>query len=302
MFDNKNKNRGLILARPELRDWVFGGISGVTHEVLRPDGQWLLYLPDKEWQNQHGLETMACVSYAHNNVLETLFRQRGIPTNFSDRFTAKVSGTTRSGNSLSAVAYNAAHLGMVSEVIWPWPADVTTWDGYYIEPPDGAYAEALNFLKKWALNYEWVEATPAKMMEALKFSPLQVCNLYHSFEVIGYEEGVRWLTFDTYGDCNGSLPWDYKFEAAMLHFVTPIIPNVIPMYPFQEDVLYQLVEGVGGFFLYAAGKLRKDDTAKLLASWEVRNHGVTAGKVATLTLKYLDGVQLYDLKGNLASL
>jgi hypothetical protein len=140
------------------------------------------------------------------------------------------------------------------------------------------------------------------MKAALQFSPLQVTNYGHCFTVIGYEEGVLWRTFDTYGECSGTLPWSYKFYSAMAHYVSPVKPPNPIVMQFTEGVLYQLVEGKGGFFLFAAGKLRKDDTALLLASWEVRNGGDTKGKVGTLTLANLEGVELFDLKGQPTSL
>ena len=137
------------------------------------------------------------------------------------------------------------------------------------------------------------------MMHALKYSPLQVCNTYHAFEVCGYIEGKSWLTYDTYGDCAGGLPWEYKFEAALGHYLIRRQPK--PMPELEEGKLYQLVEGLGGFYLQAAGKLRQDELSKLLASWVVRNNGKTEGKVGTLVQADLEGRSIYNLKGVLIS-
>lgn len=59
-------------------------------------------------------------------------------------------------------------------------------------------------------------------------------------------------------------------------------------YNLLEDTLVQLTEGKGGFGLWARGRFYVDETDKILASFMVRNSGVTAGKTASLTQEAWD--------------
>src|SRR3990167_7048548 len=94
-------NRGVILGqRPD--DFVGGTIP---YEVRLPSGNWDAFLPSGEWQRSQPdpvkgyIDTMACVSFSALNSIETQIRfLTGQSINYSDRFTAKMSGTTPQGN------------------------------------------------------------------------------------------------------------------------------------------------------------------------------------------------------------
>ena len=107
-------NFGLILSDPKPTDYMFGGETQVQGIELQPDGQWKDYLPVGEKQHSVYFDTMACVTFSALNALEILIkRQYGIDINFSDRFTAKMSGTTTNGNYLYKVGDSIRKDGFV---------------------------------------------------------------------------------------------------------------------------------------------------------------------------------------------
>ncbi len=63
-----------------------------------------------------------------------------------------------------------------------------------------------------------------------------------------------------------------------------------------ENTFYQVVTGKGGFGLFADGKMFVDDTAKLQASWIIRNGGDIKGKTGTLTEEQFNAVDHFNLK------
>jgi len=68
----------------------------------------------------------------------------------------------------------------------------------------------------------------------------------------------------------------------------------------KENHLYQLVDpqSDGGFAIAVGGKLLIDDTAKILATFQMRNDGNTVGKtVAVPTEKMWNSIPHYNLKG-----
>lgn len=293
------QNHGLIIKPHAPKDWHFGNIGAVGRPVLREDGQWNDFLPTKEYQNRFGLETMGCVSFSALNVLEMLWKSRGMEANFSDRFLAKASGTGPSGNWLTTVAETIRKVGVVSESEWPWTSDLDTWGEYYADIPAHVMEKAGDFVARFDHAYEHVSASPSAFSDALRYGPLQVYNDNHAFCVTGYSWGSFWRTFDTYGEVTGTLPWSYPFRGGMLHYVTEKIPtNPNPPMQFQEGFRYFVADGPGATLFYLAGKMRKDDLAKCLDQWIGRNDGALAGKSATVTQADLVGTTIYDLKGN----
>ena len=125
---------------------------------MLPSGDWLKYVPvpglSQVW-NVLGTdtedETDACVSYAAIDSLETqLFQQTGMRIQFSRRFMAWVSKTTKEGNSVVNVFNAFLKYGPVLETSWPQD-DSMTWDEFYADPtPEqlvALYAEGQQWLK-----------------------------------------------------------------------------------------------------------------------------------------------------------
>ncbi len=290
-------NHGLIDKPHSNKDWFFGGVSGIaSHAVLQADGQWDAFMPDMEVQYNAKDDFYACVTFGELNGIEFLFRRLfNLSVNFSDRFIAKMSGTTRAGNGMLDVADCIRKVGLVIETLWPMGSGMT-WEDYYASVPQYVIDEAAKFLEQWALNFEFVSCDPDSMMEALKYSPVVVSIGEHIEVVYGYVKGQQWKLFDSYLGLK-TKPWDFQFRGANIWTVAKKTINPNPMYQFKEGYRY-FVKGKHGYTLFfLAGMLRKDDLTKCLDQWIGRNDGDIKGKNMTITPAQLVGVHLYDLDG-----
>lgn len=312
-------NYGLQLLSSESIDprlWRFGGISGLSKEILRPDRNYKQFLPKIEYQNNAGFDRMACVTYSAWNVIETLFKVKfDKEMNFSDRFTAKLSGTTIYGNNFYDVAQSISKLhGGVPED--RWPDDAKNWAEYYKEVADEVVRLGKELFPHWSIGYEFVWDTIDKLWDALQYGPLQVGIFAYGPEVNGIQQrietqgnhavmlmnaeyGVYWEIFDHYARETRKLAWDTRFWGALRYDVNKNIPKPPVMYKFKEDTMYFVAEGLGEEFAFIAGKLRKDDPNKMSRQIAYRSKGSIQGRYETISLKDLEGVEAYDLKGNL---
>src|SRR5680860_1318030 len=196
------ENTGIIFKEQEL-DYVAGAIP---YEVICAD--WTSYLPSDEMQIGLYFDTMACVTFSATNVVETqmnfMFMQGVFSLeacvffeaggwlingkfNFSDRFTAKMSNTTKDGNYLQAVWDSIKHHGLLPEADWAYPrrqrTPVFDWDDYYKEIPQDLKDKALKILDYIDVAYEWTvrnQLTPytnneiLELKRELKQAPLQL--------------------------------------------------------------------------------------------------------------------------------
>jgi len=188
------QNKGLLVD-PRERVRV-AGIIGYT--VRNPDGDWTKWLPDGEKQS-NGIDTMACVSFSLLNCIETQeYFLTGKQVNYSDRWLAKISGTTKQGNYLVSVAEAVNQYGLVREESWlPPDLDNYTWEQYYAEPGPAKHKELLaegqEWLKTHKFQYEWLTTDRDEILKQLKQCPLQVCipghaimNFYSYVDVIHF--------------------------------------------------------------------------------------------------------------------
>jgi len=199
-LDNEfpKQNTGLIDTPPSATDWIAGAIP---YELRNPTGDWRPYLPMNEKQKDP-TETMGCVSFSANNSLEVQTRhQTGTEVNYSDRFMAKMSGTTKEGNWLSKVADTVRNVGVVLESVYPKPANYS-WETYYSEVPQDIIAKAI----KLDVMYEFlpIRQTPldkGTLSYHLKHAPLQVAipapHPNHAVLLVHLENETAYY-FDTY--------------------------------------------------------------------------------------------------------
>lgn len=296
------------------KDWRFGGISGATKTVLREDGQYLDFLPTRELQH-NGFDSMACVSFSALNCLEMIHRVNGLPVNYSDRFLAKMSGTTPQGNYLTMVAETIRREGLVIEDLWPFSfgSDIRTWEAFYADIPQEVRDRAKDWLTGW--NYAWERVGKNDLKDALRYGPVQVTvyawprpvnGLYtdggntkrnHAVALVGYKEGEYWTIFDHYDKTVKNLVWDYDFGTHIQFSLTP--KTIVPMpISIPNDTLVQEVEQSGTFGLYLNGKIILGDEGKLLATWLLRNGGNVVGKVLPMKLADWQTIPKVDLKNN----
>jgi len=204
------------------------GSSPLIKKVLQEDGQWLEFLPEEEMQRGRRIESMACVSFGLMNCLEILARRLfGKNWNKSDRFTAGMSGTTRSGNIMSRVGDSARKKhGVVDQDKWKNKIDEFTWNEFYATPTTAVKDLGQIFLKKYGIGYESVYNNKQTIKQALKFSPLWAafCSWYRNSNgiyyrmgnpnhvgcIVGWTEEFVWV-FDTYQPCLKKVAWDNIF-------------------------------------------------------------------------------------------
>lgn len=172
-----------VLPEKFAKDWIAGSIP---HRIVLEDGDWDEYLPGPEFQKYNFVDTMACVTFSLLNCLETQeFQQTGTHTNYSDRWTAWMSGTTPNGNSLSRVADTVRKYGLVKEESWPSPTTFS-WNEYYAAPSPQKQAELLAEGQEWlrthSFAYEWGDISKDYILQALQHCPLQVVKPGHAIE------------------------------------------------------------------------------------------------------------------------
>jgi len=259
-----DKNTGVIILPPSDTDFIVGAENQLEFEDR--NAKWDLYRPSKEKQYFKYFDSMSCVSFSHCNVVETQlnwmlqtgqlndikeklvdFIEDGL-FNFSDRFLAKMSGTTRTGNSLQKVADTARHFGFVPEKAWSWNDDFD-WDGYMAPIPDEVKEMGKLFLKYFEISYEWVGTAPSVIKHQLKHAPLQIATstcpgwnageviqacqkpVSHAYMLDGYTDST-WEVFDHYE------PYDKQLAP---DFVIPWVMKIVVSRPSAVTRNYDLV-------------------------------------------------------------
>ena len=163
-------------AEADPRNYYFGA-SPLIKKVLQPNGDWSEYFPIDEKQSGR-FESMSCTVFAFLNVLEALAKRKyGANWDKSDRFTAKMSGVTRRGNSMNRVLDSARKLhGLLGQDEYPNDIDKLTWNQFYQNVPRHLIVRAKYFLDEFEIGYESVASHPTALKEALKYSPLYVAG------------------------------------------------------------------------------------------------------------------------------
>jgi hypothetical protein len=262
-------NSGVLIEKKE-KDWIFGSTSQIAAitEFL-PSGDWRGLLPTAERQSSKFFDTMSCVTFSAMNVFETKlnlmklqgklhplmikeFEEAGYfdvngNFNFSDRFIAKLSGTSKQGNSLNAVAEAIRKNGLVPESAWPWDANaVFTWEEYMAEIPQEVKDIGTKVFLKWIkINWEWILDTNASVDYAAEMfdkhlveSPIQVatavCSGWNSADVTPVprcDYPIAHATMISYRDKATGLYWDYD------HYV-PFSKMLASDYPIPYALKY----------------------------------------------------------------
>lgn len=305
------------LETPEMdpRVWRGGGLSGMSKEILRPDRNYTLFIPKAEYQNLGGFDRMACVTFSAWNVIETLaYIKFGIRLNFSDRFTAKMSGTTREGNNFYDVAMSISKRhGGVSED--KWPDTQGSWSEYYKDVAEEVVRLGMELFPEWEITFEAIWDTIDSLWDNLQYGPIQVALFAYEPEVNGIvprserqgnhavtlfnaEYGRYWEILDHYPRETRKIAWNTRFWGALRFDINKRVPKPSNMYQFREDTMYFVAEGKGEEFAFIAGKLRHDDPNKMARQINYRLKGKIEGRFETISLKQLDGVKAYDMKGS----
>lgn len=288
----------------------------------------------------YGVSVHNCVSFSAVNVIETqlnwMLSTSQIPENivktaqdlgyikdgvfnFSDRFVAKISGTTRSGNYLVAVWDAIRKNGLIPESDWNFPntqrTPVFDWDDYYAPIPQALLDKGKKFLDLFEVRYEWLvaggSATPKQFREWLKGGPIQIasatCPGWNSGTVPNCSLGVNHATmlynvsdsglgiFDQYDPFTKTLASDYRIPYAMRAVVTvkSSVPPAVYDPAFASKFNGQMVLAVednGSLWYITGGKRVKigrkpeevDQFLKLINEKKVPVIGMTNASVAKI--------------------
>ena len=256
------KNRGVILGQRNT-DWQAGAISGIAYEELNPSGDWTQWLPKEEWQwKDNGFDTLACVTFSALNIIESLYYfHTGRQVNFSDRYTAFMSGTTPNGNWQWKVGDSIRKDGLALEQDWPM-IDNPSWDTYYTAPPIEVINKAKDFLKDWQVNYEFIDFTKESLIKHLKQAPIQVVFPNHAVMLFATTEQV-YRYFDSY------LPFIKErsegFITAMKLVLTKKTMKLKLVREKNRNAVYAIISGK---YYWISAEAMGDLTGEGLASWE----------------------------------
>lgn len=207
---------------------------GVTWEVLQPSGQWDTYLPRIEYQRLSFGDTMACVTFSLYNTIETLIRRvYNQQWDFSDRYTAKMSGTTKSGNTMGKVFNSVQFYDYFVSFLF-WQNEGVSWDDFYKEIPEDIQKLAKQNKGTFDFSIDWIfSINQNTLKEALTYSPIWVAlyaygpkvdGVYqpvvgtqpnHCVMIYGYDENGNWKVYDHYlGGEHRLLAPNYPISAA----------------------------------------------------------------------------------------
>lgn len=306
------RNTGFIYQRPSIQSWQFGGISGIHHDVLQENRQWIDFIPLFERQAFKYGDSMACVTFSALNCLEIFLRRTtGQEYNFSDRYTAIKSGTSSKGNTFENVALSLYRYSVAMEYLFPLNI-INSRSEFYSTIPQSVEDNAKESKNIWDINYEFIPDDPYTIWEALKYAPVQI-GIYaygslkngiyqanfskkpnHGVVCIGGEYGKYLLIFDSYDNPNPvkKIAWNTPIWGALMYKITP---KTELMYPFIENEVYILTEAPGGSYFYAGKKLMKIDEPngqmiQILSRQNKLQH-------KTLTKRDMEGVEIYNFKG-----
>ena len=299
------------------KDWYQNLGSNKVKEVLFPSGDCEPFIP--KWESQIGLygDTMACCTFSAMDCIETsltkmgkndlivdgllkvleLYDENG-DINGSDRFTAKLSGTTRRGNWFSAVGDSIINDGIIPEKDLDFPYEQRTpvfaWDDYYEEVSNENIAKGMMFNKFFETHYEFIPVNNINIREQLKYGAIQISYSTSSPKVDGvYQNNIAYhspnhaimiykvesdgtmLGLDHYErDGHGHIKFapDFQFGYYGLQYnivlkqfeQTPMNMKEKQMYLLVEGASQSLALGVEGKLMFFKDKL---DTA-LNSNWK----------------------------------
>jgi len=280
------QNTGVIITPLVDSDFIAGGISGIIYKAIT-DGDWEKWLPLDEFQSTPAFDTMSCLSFSALHLIETQINRllfldlipkkvvdelnamgfiKGGLFNASARFTAKMSGTTTSGNSFQNVWNSIRHDGLVPESQWSFTKDMT-WKTFYTAIPKETKALGKRFLELFDIQYEWVNAgsvlSVKKQKELVNYhlrqAPLQIatgiCSNWNNIGIVSkclasashattiYKPITDYIPdFDQYEPYKKKLAVDYQLLYIMKGIVSlkPHLDNSA-----EKKTMFQLIKKKG---------------------------------------------------------
>ncbi len=279
---NELEPKDLIPELPGPMDYMLGGETPIKYEERVKDGDHTPYLPNGERQTGSTalFDTLSCVTFSATNDIETqghwFIRESGrVPLgalaflekygylkgnelNFSDRFTAIMSGTTKNGNYLTKVAESMRKDGLIPEDMLPMGGN--SFEEYH--DPKNITQELKNlakeFLKYVRIRWQWVpydgsgeftDFEKKKTHELLKHTPLQIgipVPATHAVMMFYCDEKK-----EKYGRFDHYKPFkrDESFNKP-IHFAMQIVLDFVedepmpekPTYLFTKELMYGIMK------------------------------------------------------------
>jgi hypothetical protein len=328
--------QGALQPKIKPTDFEFGSMTGITNSlVLFIDGC-LDYRPVFELQTGIYFDTYGCVSYSMANGFEILFnrlielgkisesRLNWLKINgylidgkvrLSNRWLVVRSGTVPNvGNSGEKVADFARHNGLAPLTLCDW--DLTNRDSkvnnltaYYDASTIDKKADevATEFAKIFDIQYEWVNSND--FQESSKYGAVQVYvkawykgadGKYYNPTPGTINHAIDLGQFSTLSVIDQYNPQIKQIEALKDFYYVGLKLNITEKLMtkpnLKNNTLVQLVSGDGSFGLFLDGRIIVDDTAKILASYLMRNNGKLEGTVAPLVQEQWDLFDKVNLK------
>lgn len=190
------KKSGVLLGKWPY-DWIAWGNSPIQREVLVVGGDWKPYQVEHEIQWTGTYDTLFCITYSALECIGALFMyyvNNGLISpsnvswlktqgyfkngfiNFNERFNAILGETTSQGAYQYKVANAIKNYGLIPQDMFPLADNFQdNIDPKFIT--ESMYALGKEFLKRFSINYEWVE----DIKEALKYSPVQFVVKYANY-------------------------------------------------------------------------------------------------------------------------
>ncbi len=279
MTTNFDLQRELAEQSPD--DWQFGAASQPSLVTI-PESERDSYLPKGELQFDSKADFTDCASRSPVNHLEALFtyhyRHGMKPENkkwleekgyiqdnkvtFSDRYIAKLSGTTRTGNSLKSPADAIYRYGLVPKKLLP-KEEWMGWDDYYAPIPQNLLDLGQEFRKRFTLNYEQVprsrfdEVLKSDMLGVAGYAwPPPVKEVYPKTEGMQFNHAFlifkhpQWQIFDNYyddgaiGDFTKTLAPDYIFfdYGYRMYLSAENVPTTSTTHVFSKNLAYGMTD------------------------------------------------------------
>jgi hypothetical protein len=250
------KQTGLILEKPQLTDRVFSAeldLGGVSEPI-----NWRERLPVYERQYARGkgyyFDTQACVTFSGLSVIQMQFTKMHLPRphfeflrdngylneehkpDFSEKFNAILSNTTKEGNRFTTVARSFRHDGLIPNKMLPF-GDSKVWEEWHDKKQITEEMVALGkkFKEYFDISYEWVmfnrnEELDHNEFNALKNTlskhPVQIAKPFPGTHAVVMTdiEATKYAYFDTYE------PFDKETSNMKVHYgaILKIKPKAQP--------------------------------------------------------------------------
>lgn len=273
-----HKQTGLIPSAPKPTDFMLGAETAVTLEVRNPSGDWREYEPTGERQSvPYVFDTFSCTTFSFLNSIEMqlnlLIKENKLgkqaldfltkngyfdingSINFSDKYTAIRSGTSKGGNIMTNPPESARRFGLIPESMLPFRNE-KTWEEWHnpLQITDEMRALGDDFRKFFDIKYDWVfidndrglskEAEKALLL-TLKTAPPQIAiplPSSHATLLESMTPSRKYYIFDSYEPYRERKKWSaqihYSVRSVISEKTVPTIPDKPPFPEFTRMLRY----------------------------------------------------------------